>query len=900
LRYWGKAGRGDAAERFHLLAYHALDVAAVGEVLLARHLAWKELLATRLGMSPATLQAWHRYFLALHDIGKFSYRFQALRPDLLHRLQAKSTRDRYTQRHDSLGWLLWSEDLSCAIVDAAWLGMEPNRGWHVGFDAWIQAVTGHHGQPPKDLLQQHVLLSDQFLPEDREAARQFALACAELLIPEIPANPLPDAKAFRQAVTPLSWWLAGIAVLCDWLGSGRDPAEYRADPMPLSIYWHKYALPFAERALTHSGVLPLKPVQHSFGELFKDITKPSPLQEKAEQIPLASGPTLYIVEEVTGSGKTEAALMLAHRLIADGRADGLYMGLPTMATSNAMFQRILGQETHLKLYSEPPALLLSHSASRMQAPRPQRDLLPSACAEDDYAKDEDSAATQRGAWLSDHRKKTLLADLGVGTLDQALLGAIYSRHQSLRLVGLARKVLIVDEVHACDDYMQRLLEGLLEFHGAIGASAILLSATLPAQSRQRLAAAYCKGLGYQAPDLAATDYPLLTRIAAAGADEIPLQTRPEVARRVQVRLLHDPTRVHKHLAAAHSKGRCACWIRNTVGDALDAVRELREAGIPADAIDLFHARFALGDRLDIETRVLHRFGPKSGPDQRRGRILVATQVVEQSLDLDFDLMISDLAPIDLLIQRAGRLCRHPRTVDGRLAADNERGTPVLYVLTPEPTDEPQADWYSACFPAAAHVYKHHGRLWLTARLLQNLGAIVMPGEARALIEGVYGPGGSESIPPSLIPNALEAEGTASAERSLADYNLVSLHDGYRSAGLSFWDEATTPTRLGEPTVTLRLACWQDGELRPWYVAQDFAWELSQVSVRASWAAEEVVPEDPELRRSIDDYRTAMPDRGKWSRLVILELKQAQWVGAVLDRQGKTVQLRYDRETGLSR
>ena len=125
FEYWGKAGKGDAVGCFHLLPYHALDVAAVGDVLLRRHLPWRDMLAARLGLSQAILLAWHRYFLALHDLGKFSYRFQALRCDLLRKLQDKATGDRYTQRHDSLGWLLWSEDLSSAIVDGAFSGSRP-------------------------------------------------------------------------------------------------------------------------------------------------------------------------------------------------------------------------------------------------------------------------------------------------------------------------------------------------------------------------------------------------------------------------------------------------------------------------------------------------------------------------------------------------------------------------------------------------------------------------------------------------------------------------------------------------------------------------------------------------------------------------------------------------------
>ena len=153
---------------------------------------------------------------------------------------------------------------------------------------------------------------------------------------------------------------------------------------------------------------------------------------------------------------------------------------------------------------------------------------------------------------------------------------------------------------------------------------------------------------------------------------------------------------------------------------------------------LFHARFALADRLAIEREVTGSFGKHSSPDERRGQILVATQVVEQSLDLDFDVIVSDLAPIDLLMQRAGRLWRHAR--------EERRGCPELVVVGPEAEQDADEDWFKRTFPRASHVYQDHARIWLTADVLLRRGCIETPGDARDLIEAVYGDGADERVP----------------------------------------------------------------------------------------------------------------------------------------------------------
>ncbi|MEK7813880.1 MAG: CRISPR-associated helicase Cas3', partial [Candidatus Desantisbacteria bacterium] len=348
--------------------------------------------------------------------------------------------------------------------------------------------------------------------------------------------------------------------------------------------------------------------------------------------------------------------------------------------------------------------------------------------------DEDSASQNCSAWLSDSRKKALLANVGVGTIDQVLLAVLSARHQSLRLFGLSRKVLIVDEVHACDAYMLKLLGALLRFHAAFGGSAILLSATLPQTIRTQLLKSFASGTDISNITSKSTDYPLLTCLSGDGLKEIPVAARKDTDRAVTVQPLYNPDEVIKQLQAVIEAGGCACWVRNTVYDAVEAYQHwIKSFGM--EHVRLFHARFALGDRLQIEQDVLRLFGPKSTTNDRKGQLLIATQVVEQSLDIDFDYMVTDLAPVDLIIQRAGRLKRHNRNKQGNLIkGSDERDAAILGILMPEALDNADKNWYKEMFPKAYTVYPHHGQLWLTAHWLQRQKGFAKPKDAREMIE----------------------------------------------------------------------------------------------------------------------------------------------------------------------
>lgn len=556
-----------------------------------------------------------------------------------------------------------------------------------------------------------------------------------------------------------------------------------------------------------------------------------------------------------------------------------------------------------KFFHEKPNRVLAHSASRLE---PVLEALTSGGNghDADYDTDDESAGNQRLAWFSDSRKKALLADIGVGTLDQALLAVLYTRHQSLRLLGLARKVLIVDEVHACDAYMLKLLETLLEFHAAAGGSAILLSATLPRKTREKLAQAYRSGLKRQAPVLRSNKYPLLTRIGMdEQPDEIALNTRPEVARTVGIDWVHSVDAAVDVLLEARDEHRCACWIRNTVDDAIAAYERLRQDGVPEEDLLLFHARFALEDRLGIEKRVLETFGPDSKAPERRGKILICTQVIESSVDVDLDLMISDLAPVDLIIQRAGRLCRHVRDASGNPATENGRGTPRLWLFGPDFTETPTANWLGDAFSGTAAVYPDHGRLWLTTKLLRKSQKVAMPNDARHLIEGVYGEESETAIPAAFRAKTNKIEGEKSAKQTIASANTVKLEEGYENQGFEPWDDTLIPTRLEDrPSVTVRLARWEDGdaEPKPWISAEKFAWELSQLGVRSSLFVDAPDTDEPAIRDALDRCRQTMPDKGKWSKLLVLRRENGIWIGRGTNREGEVVTLRYDERQGLRR
>lgn len=894
FQYWGKADEKYAGETtWHPLAYHCLDVAACGHVLLNAQPAWLASFGRLSGISLAELPDWVAFLLTLHDLGKFSDGFQSLRPDLRKTLQGRTENARPGERHDTLGYELLMESLP------QWLN-HPELAQRGGqqLRPWLAAVTGHHGKPPKNLSTGDSvrLLRDHFPAQVLESARQFVLEAIKLLLPNeclLPAIQNGQAERYWQA----SWLIAGLAVAADWLGSNTLWFPYQKPEVELPKYWRDMALPQAHQAVAESGLTSNTPFFSGFGNLFPNIKTPTPLQVWAETVHITDSPQLFVLEELTGSGKTEAALTLAARLMAAGHGRGVYLALPTMATADAMFDRVRRDDVWRRFFASGEAqLALAHSADRLKL------RLEEANRQDaGYGSgEEDSASRNCTAWLADSRKKALLADFGVGTLDQALLAVLPARHQSLRLLGLANKVLVVDEVHACDSYMGELLVRLLRFHAALGGSVILLSATLPLSQRARYIKVFAEGADMTVVRPMEVGYPLASHFSTNGIAEQPLETRAESARHVVVHALHEEREVQERLQNSIAQGRCVVWIRNSVADAVETWKAWN-ASCPEYPATLFHARFALVDRLRIgKEKIEAVFGPDSTPVTRRGKLVIATQVIEQSLDVDFDDMVTDLAPIDLVVQRAGRLQRHKRDADGNRLQDpnivDGRGDAQLVVLMPLPVEDAAKRWMTELLPRGAMVYPDHGKLWLTARWLFQNGGFDLPLQAREMIEAVYDEAAFDSLPEGLKEVALRAEGACRADQGIARGNLLAFDEGYSPTSLRWQNEGEAPTRLGEATVRLRLARLVDGVLQPWaQTMTGMEWALSELTVPYRLIAKE----SERMPTALAAVRATMPDEGRYVIIVGLQADGETWRGYAKSMRDEEICVAYSPVMGLT-
>lgn len=834
LTFWGKARDVERGLAWHPAAFHMLDVAAVAQAWLAATKpripglgAWNE----RFGVLVAAL-------IALHDIGKFSRPFQA-------KVEARwppalGPYDlRPAPRHDTAGYALL-RDTGAQLLPML-VSSDRKYFW--------RAICGHHGRPPAEIA----LDKEIFCAAAHRAAETFIDAVWAVLKPPL----LPELT--EDEVTSFSWWLAGLTVLADWVGSAETWFPYAAPDMELAAYW-PLARQRAESAIKEAGLLPAIPAQTLDYEALIGPCPPTPLQDFVARMPLPDGPVLILIEDQMGSGKTEAALMLAHRLMRCHGAAGLFMALPTMATANALYTR-LGRVKHALFAAEStPSLALVHGKSRLVV-----------------AHDADeTASAQCAAWIGDDRRRSFLAALGAGTIDQAVLSVLPSRHAPLRLLGLSQRVLIIDEAHAYDEYVTEELSRLIEFQTRQGGSTIVLSATLPRQTRQKLLRAFgnsasCEKVGY----------PLVTVASRTTLEEYPLLPRLDLKRALRVHRLPDMEAALDVVRAAAARGAAVGWVRNTVDDAMAAQAALAGAGVTAM---LFHARFALGDRLVIEEAVQERFGKTSTPD-RRAHVVVGTQVMEQSLDLDFDVLISDLAPVDLLLQRAGRLWRHQR-------AARPEAEPCLYVISPEPVEAPDKTWLRD-FRGTAAVYRDPALLWRSCREVFARPVLNLPADMRPLVEAVYAP--DADVPDGLTGQNAIATGKGAAARGVAWQNLLRWEEGY-AAGETWTSDVATPTRLADPSFSYRLAVWDNGVLAPLCTGKQ-AWAMSEITLPARKV--KTAPEETGVRAA-----ALAVLRAGWSRweqelpVLILEPDGPGYRGEVVDPQGQRCGFTYNRNGGF--
>ncbi len=738
-----------------------------------------------------------RWLSALHDVGKASVVFQTKAPKLMPIVEGAGLRcgpvpkDAGEAPHGLVSGITLVDFLHA-------------RGWSEPEAEWLGLVIGgHHGEfPMVDWL------SREQRPKEGLLGGPAWASARQQLIDEFTARLGVDLDAYRGVMLPMpaQLVLAGAVILADWLASTEELFPYVGDKLD-----DDYPDRLDRQAARAAEILGLRgawrpdplladgrPDPEEFcGRRFN--CTPRPVQRRAVEIAATvDRPGCLLIEAPTGEGKTEAALLGAEVLAARFGQQGIFIGLPTQATANQMFDRVT---EWLSASGQLVTVALAHGKANRK--KEYQELIHVRGVDVDAEAGPSDGSVVASEWFT--RKKALLAPVVVATVDQLLLAGVAARHVALRHLGLAGKVVVVDEVHAYDAYMSTLLCRVLAWLGAMRVPVVLLSATLPSRQRQELLSAYAgrdvvdPELGYprlvwvDAPDKAAPTAPKRRSFLSGERRPRPVPVscrttieRASSARTARVSMVAEPENagvepVAELVAELVHDGGCVLVLRNTVGRAQRTYVALRDR-LPDGEVTLFHARFTVADRRRIEQRLVADFGKEGVRPFPRPRVVVATQVVEQSLDVDFDALVTDLAPIDLLIQRLGRTHRHPRAPEHR---PPRLRTPAMYVVG----HEPDAAGPPKLPDGSALVYEPY-LVWRAAAVLAERPEIVIPDDVPGLVEAGYG---DEPIGPSHWAAALHAarvELERKLERLQAEAEQIALGDPLRMAHITRLSQLT--------------------------------------------------------------------------------------------------------------
>ncbi|MDO4255512.1 MAG: CRISPR-associated helicase Cas3' [Kocuria sp.] len=696
---WAKTpGRDDDLVESRLwlsIVQHCRDAADVGGRLFGLWLPRQ--LQARLddvsGGYGGELTAWAA---GVHDLGKAQVLFLSQIAGSIHSWQWEKVRDLPETPNIALDPLvpkphsIHSELILRRLLSARW----PESRDRV--QATLTASAGaHHGKPSRAVAGSPGSNPDRALVErwlDQHGA-DWHLLWGEIfddVLERSGAGPALDHVLAGPGLSSSDQFLmAGLVTMADWIASNQDLFVLTRTGM------HSSSGTRAESALSRlcltrawNAQLNEKPdLQQRFAWPLGAQLRPA--QKTALEVvrKLPAEPSLLIFEMETGGGKTEVAFLAAEILAATRGAGGVALALPTMATSDAMFARA---QRWVRAISDEDgqlhSLFLGHSRARLH--QGYEDLIRATRNVD--ANDDDASSGQGSVvahqWLMG-RRRGLLSEFVVCTVDQVLMMALATKHVALRHLGLAGKVVIVDEVHSYDVYSSSYLRKALEWLGAHGVSVILLSATLATQQRQDLVSSYRAGLAPLKPMVSRSDggrwrrrgrndfadaeaheeaFPRATTATIHGVATTGLSDRAG-HRNVVLRAIDDDAHaLLRELSVLHQDGGIVGIVCNTVRRAQQVYGwVVAEFGL--QDVELLHSQFTALDRAARERRLVELIGPKTTRSQGRPRcrIIVGTQVLEQSLDVDFDLLITDLAPTDALAQRAGRLHRHDRPVADR-------------------------------------------------------------------------------------------------------------------------------------------------------------------------------------------------------------------------------------------
>lgn len=626
-------------------------------------------LSEQLKISAEDVRTLYLFLAGTHDVGKAIPQFQRQIDREPYRHIVSAVRDAgfsLEAGYRELNEGKIPHNVASGVFLEGWLldrGVQRNLAQRLA-----EVVNAHHGMASgRHAHDAAAYAATQYGPEWQAVQHELLDAMAELT--GIDAV-LPRMRKMR---TPTAQLMAGLVVMADWIASNAD-----AFPMGgTESQTQRTVNGLAETDLT--GPWHPRPVDDDTEQVFRDLfgwgsdRSPRPVQRAViDALSAVDGPCLVVIEAETGVGKTEAALAAADLLASKSGAQGVYFAAPTMATANGLLERTLDWAGRAGETGSVASMYLAHSKNALV--EPYRALRFRGIQED-----ADHGSVVAKSWMSG-RRKGLLSNVVVGTVDQVLMLSLTQRYSMLRHAALAGKIVIFDEVHSYDAYTSEYLLTTLEWLRYYGASVILMSATLPPKQRRAMIKAYTEAEVGEDPG---TAYPLVTVATdETVAYHTPAPTPGSLTASVEI-IADDCATLVDSLRHNLADGGCALVLCNTIARAQDAYRVL-SSEFPGE-VTLHHAGFMAWERVEREDALRAALGPDAhrGDGRPWRQVIVATQVAEQSLDIDVDVLYSDIAPMDLIIQRAGRLHRHPRPAADR---PNHLASPRIYLRGFEHTE----------------------------------------------------------------------------------------------------------------------------------------------------------------------------------------------------------------------
>lgn len=645
LKLWAKLSRDSESEEWLSLVSHLIDTAYVARFLWDNWVSDSEkriIVDSIGGIKFKDARNLYVFLSGVHDVGKATPSFQ-FKAENIGTASSSLAFSRVSQALPICSGGSFINSIPHSIASEVILEDE-------GFDPSLGAVLGgHHGRPPS---RKDVKKLRAFPGQVGRSNKEWTMVQKELLSLGFRLSGVSEdcLKKIKISV-PGQLLLTGLVSMADWIASNELAFPYRDHDscgdyiFRAEVGWNRINLPI--RWNPSDSWKKMEIYQNRFG------FNPRPFQIIAKNVAKdVSRPGVFVIEAPTGEGKTEAALAMAEILSQRFGTDGIFFALPTQATADGMFNRFLSWMNEA-CHSENGgrnSIFLAHGRSKYN--KTFEDLSEGKWNVGD------NESVEISKWTSG-RKKGILSDFVIGTVDQVLMGALKQKYITLRHVGLASKVVIIDECHAYDEYMGHYLSRIIEWLGAYHVPVILLSATLDTGTRKALVGDYLNANSKDRKKIEDLElwrendgYP---RITYTDGDSICCKVAPASRRHTDVCIEKisesDLITSMKNLT---SDGGCVGIIRNTVKHAQETYEKFASE-FPDDEIILIHSAFTVSDRSSITENVMNAL--KSRNDTSR-RFIIGTQVLEQSLDIDFDILATDVCPVDLLIQRVGRLHRH--------------------------------------------------------------------------------------------------------------------------------------------------------------------------------------------------------------------------------------------------